>query len=134
VDAVRAAICAQGRLEAPVGLLGTTATVRAGIYQKRLGDSGIDCIAPDESCQSKVMEVIRRVKGGQIMAKDVVAVEGIAAALQRRGASPVVLACTELPLLIPSRTDLVDSTTALARECLRLWQLSIESCRRGQTP
>ena len=49
------------------------------------------------------------------------------AALLARGASAVLLACTETPLALDAtqselRKDCVDSTGALARRCVQWWQ------------
>ena len=43
--------CRESHGDTPVGLLGTTGTIRSGIYHKALEEQGVPCIAPDEEQQ-----------------------------------------------------------------------------------
>jgi aspartate racemase len=109
-----------------VGIIATAATLAARIYARRL-DAGLEWLAPDESTyQHAVQPGIDAVKrnaaadGGRLL-------EPVVAGLLGRGATCVVLACTEVPVALdavasPLRQHCIDSTAALARTCVRLWQ------------
>ncbi|MFF3291281.1 aspartate/glutamate racemase family protein [Streptomyces sp. NPDC003023] len=108
-----------------VGLLGTRGTMSTGLYQNRLQEAGFDVVLPPEWVQVQVDRAIEKVKQGDSMA----AARNLDTALKamaRAGASPVVLACTELPLaaryLYGSRHSVLLDPTDLAadaviREC-----------------
>jgi aspartate racemase len=100
-----------------VGLLGTRATLEAGIYQDRLASRGISSLEPDEATQSAIDRAIEHVKAGELERACTEFVPA-AQALLDGGADALVLACTELPLVdCPEsmRPRLVDPTLALAR-------------------
>ncbi len=88
-----------------VGILATTGTIQAGLYQRALADRGHKAIVPDRADQETVMDVIygpTGVKAGNAAAgrdRDLLAV---ADRLVERGAQSILLACTELPLALPA--------------------------------
>lgn len=120
VDAVAGELKAR-RLPGGVGLLATTGTVRARIYQERLDAHGITVrAAPD---QAAVMAAIEDIKAGRAD-RALPEVIGQAHDLLDAGCSAVVLGCTELPLLMRDfssdlRAVSIDATDALARACLK---------------
>lgn len=113
-------------LEPPVrtaGLLATTGTVQAGLYQEWLGRVGIRLVLPDPASQEEeVMAAIRAVKAGE---RGIAAAEPLRRAanrLVRRGAQAIIAGCTEIPLgLSPSAIDvpLLDPAVVLARALIR---------------
>ncbi|MGD9064928.1 MAG: amino acid racemase, partial [Desulfobacterales bacterium] len=69
-----------------VGLLGTTGTVKGGLFQKRLAREKIKTVVPDETVQSTIMSAIYDIKNtapsrtrGEITADLVAAAEGLQA-------------------------------------------------------
>jgi aspartate racemase len=110
---------------AAIGLLGTRGTIYTGLYQDRLRAARLDALVPADAVQEHVDVAIKKVKEGDL------AVAGqhlskVVEALAGEGASPIVLACTELPLAVPflpepERAELLDPTDLLAdavvREC-----------------
>ena len=110
-----------------VGLIATGATLATHLFDHRLEAMGFKMMLPeDEEMTTLVLPAIALVKagrapdGGQLIEKAV-------QALLLRGASVVVLACTETPLALdavqsPLRAQCVDSTAALARLCVAWWQ------------
>lgn len=85
-----------------VGLLATTGTVAAGIYQRALSAEGIAALSPDEAMQGRVMEAIygpQGVKAGADLAAPRALVETAGHSLVKRGAEALLLACTELSVL-----------------------------------
>jgi aspartate racemase len=109
-----------------IGIIATAATLAARIYTQRL-DPRIEWLAPDahafESAVQPGIDAVKRnaaADGGRML-------EPVVAKLLERGAACVVLACTEVPVALdaiasPLRARCVDSTAALARACVRLWQ------------
>jgi len=107
----------------PVGLMGTPATLRLGLYQGPLRERGYEVLVPDEEGIAQCVDAIAAVKGNQPEAAFAPAAACIRA-LVARGAEAVVLGCTELPLAVPHAARasfgvvLTDSIDALARAAL----------------
>jgi len=124
-DAVAAELPPQAQR---VGIIATAATLAARIYEGRLY-GGIEWLSPEaELYEAAVQPAIDAVKrnasadGGRLF-------EPIVEALLERGATCVVLACTEVPVALdavasPLRAHCIDSTAALARACVRTWRIS----------
>ena len=117
-----------------VGLLGTTGTVKGGLFQKRLAQEEIKTIAPDDAVQSTIMAAIYDIKGttpartrSEITATLVAAAESLIAH-KPDGARGIIAGCTEIPLALGQQDLTVpyfDSLTILARAAIR---------RSGVTP
>lgn len=105
------------------GILATTGTLSAGLYQESLTAAGLSFLVPDEGEQSALMEVIYGgVKAGappeQYRAMLLSVTEGLA----KRGTDYFLLACTELPLAFQALglgLPLVDPTEELAKAAIR---------------
>jgi aspartate racemase len=129
VDAVADTLA--GPPGAAIGVLATSGTVRAGIYQSRLGLRGYACRIPDDAAQAEVMRAIRLVKAGRLPEATAI-LRREAEALAAAGCREVVMACTEIPVALaaadgPVRAGLVDATEALARSC-------VAACRPEAAP
>ncbi len=100
-----------------VGLLATEGTVRARTYPMHAEKFGIECIAPGESEQKALSEIIYgQIKSGR--EPDFRQFLQVADALSNAGCDHLVLGCTELSLLCRSHAldmRFVDSLYALAR-------------------
>jgi aspartate racemase len=130
VDAVADMLPRKGMQGGCIGVLATSGTVRAGIYQKRLALRGFSCRAPDPAGQAEVMRAIRLVKAGQL-AEATAILRTQAEVLVAAGCRHVVMACTEIPVALASvedglRSALVDATEALAQAC-------VEACMEKDT-
>ena len=86
-----------------VGLIGTTGTVKAKIFNRALERSGVEVIYPPEKLQERVMKAIygnvkagRILEGKQIMTK-------IANDLVEKGAEIIICGCTEVSLVLGSK-------------------------------
>jgi aspartate racemase len=108
------------------GLLGTTGTVRGGLFQARLAKERIRTIVCDDKAQETVMAAIYDIKKGTPdRSREAVTADLIAAAesLIARGARGIVAGCTEIPLAL-SQSDLsvpyFDALLHLARAAIRL--------------
>lgn len=110
-----------------VGIMATSATVSAGMYQKRLAQQGCEALVPNEQSQERMMSAIYAIKAGQ-MTEGTAMMEEIFAELQNQGAEAVVLGCTEIPIGLarlakeqPERC--LDATELLAEACIN-WYFS----------
>jgi aspartate racemase len=115
-----------------VGLLATSGTIASRVYHDAARGSPFDVIVPDDAHQAEVMEAIygsRGVKAGYTEGRCKESLLTALAHLARRGASVVILGCTELPLVLPEHPAfdvvgrtvvLLDPTAILARRCVAL--------------
>jgi len=113
VDAVDAEL---GTLR-KVGLLGTTATLTNGLYQRHPGMDRHWVLPDMEVMRDLVMPGIAAVKVGDMLAAARL-LRSAARKLASNGAEAIVLACTEIPLALTADdvpVRMVDATFALAR-------------------
>lgn len=106
-----------------VGVLASSATVRAGLYARRLRAVGCAVVEPGADVQAmRVDTAIAAVKAGRI-AKAAALLQPVARALADAGAEAIVLGCTEFPIAMRAAAPfdgppLIDATQALARACV----------------
>ncbi|WP_370679094.1 aspartate/glutamate racemase family protein [Comamonas sp. GB3 AK4-5] len=130
VDATVQALLADAQQHRPrIGLIATRGALEQGLYQSRLEAAGLDYLTPTpQELDQFFMPGCYAIKahdiasGGRLLALS-------AEALLARGATRLVLACTEVPIGLrhaaPELLALsVDPATALAQACLRHWQQS----------
>lgn len=107
---------------ASAGILATPGTLAAGLYQPALERAGFTSLSPDEASQPDVMTTIERVKSGQIDEHTADPALSAARGLIDRGASVLLAACTELPVVLRQdqvSVPLIDPTDVLARAAVR---------------
>lgn len=97
---VRTVLKHQPRIAA-VGILGSTAMLLTGLYQRAFATAGVTVVYPDTSCQARVMFAIKDIKKGAVD-QAAPAFETAVSNLETQGAQAVVVACTELSLLSPA--------------------------------
>ncbi len=108
-----------------VGLMATTGTIRGGLFQKRLAQSGIETIVCDEDTQKEVMRAIYDIKKGKLNKSPgevkKILVEA-AQSLIERDSEAIIAGCTEIPLGL-KQEDLevpyFDVVSLLARAAIR---------------
>jgi aspartate racemase len=84
-----------------VGLLGTRFVMEQDFYRDHFRAQGIDVLVPDQPQRDYVHNVIyNELCAGKLISESNENLRTIILDLQRAGAAGVVLACTELPLLI----------------------------------
>lgn len=119
VDVTLAALPAN----ACVGVLATQGCIDAGVYQSVLDEQSIDYLLPTAAEAEVVMRLVFAIKSGK-RGRDIAAGAHEAChALVERGATAVVVACTELPLVISAdeiAVPLVSSTDELAMKTISL--------------
>ncbi|MBO0872277.1 MAG: aspartate/glutamate racemase family protein [Pseudonocardia sp.] len=127
IDMVHETVAELTRRERPgalIGLLGTRGTIHTDLYQARLRAAQLDVAVPDEAMQDHVDIAIKKVKEGDFAAAGQ-HLRKVVDALAGQGASPIVLACTELPLAVPclpvpEQMELLDPTDLLADAVVRV--------------
>ena len=104
-----------------VGILATGGTISAGLYQDAFAREGLESIVPDDDGQARVHSAIAGVKAGHVSAVQTELVRTTAVELIARGAQSVIVACTELPLILTQAdisVPLFDPTRILARSAV----------------
>lgn len=126
-DAALAALATHPVSVGRLGLLGTRGTLKAGFYQKRFADRQVECIISSPDDQAKWVDpAIRAIKANNLQ-HAIPLLERAAETLLERGASSVVLGCTEIPVVLdrfptPLAARCVDVTVALAEASIDWWQ------------
>lgn len=93
----------QATVEGPVGLLATSGTIAAGLYQAELAGREIEFRVPLPEAQRDAMAAIYAVKAASRATQPaIVALRSAVDMLVADGASSVLLGCTELPILVAS--------------------------------
>ena len=111
---------------APIGLIGTRATLAAGIFHRRVQAAGHPLLLPGEDeLAAAILPSIRLVKEGRSIEAGTLLAPAVQSLLDR-GAAAVILACTETPVALdavasPLRALCVDSNRALAKSCVARW-------------
>jgi aspartate racemase len=122
VDAAAADLRRIGVAGGTIGVMGTEATLAMRLYQDRLGAQGWDCIVPDrQEMRGQVSPAIALVKANRVE-EAYAPLADVVRSLAARGATRVVLGCTEIPLGIqagpPPELPVVDTIDALARAAI----------------
>ena len=108
------------------GLLSTQGTIKAGLYQKELGDIGIEVIKPDERVQDMVTEAIfgrEGIKCGCLEGKSKKLIYNAIDNLINNGAELIIGGCTEIPLVVDLKTVLlpfINSNQVLAESAVSI--------------
>ncbi|MEM6762572.1 MAG: amino acid racemase [Pseudomonadota bacterium] len=105
-----------------LGLLGTRWLVASTVYDDAAAAKGLSVVRPDDDLGAEVSRIIMdELVHGAFHEPAQQRVGDAVGALQRMGADAVVLACTELPILMDgaeAALPLMDSTRILARAAL----------------
>lgn len=126
VEASCAAVAGIAAAGSRIGLIGTRATLAAGIFDRPLKAGGYAIALPSEAeMATAVLPSIAQVKQGRLGEAGAMLVPAVQALLDR-GAAAVILACTETPMALdaaasPLRARCVDSNRALAKACVARW-------------
>lgn len=126
-DAALAELAQHGSAGNTIGLIGTKGTLAAGFFQKRLEARGLTPLINDDAdIDRHVLPAIVHVKRNELDAAGKLLTIAVGKLLDR-GASGVILACTETPVVIDrlpaeAATRCVDATRALAKACVQWWR------------
>lgn len=83
-----------------VGLLATETTVKYKSYDIDFEKNGIELILPNNSDQKNLTQIIMNILAGKKLNSDKKTLLNIIGRLKENGAQAVVLACTDLPILL----------------------------------
>ena len=123
VDSVADALRDVNLVDSKIGVIGTQATVELGLYQYRLNKLGWDCIVPTkDEMDTLVQPAINLIKANQIEQAHPMLMTVIHS-LIGRGATAVVLGCTEIPLAVREDTvqdtPIINSIDSLVKSAIR---------------
>ncbi|WP_110183239.1 aspartate/glutamate racemase family protein [Nocardioides solisilvae] len=106
-----------------LGVVGTRWVMEETFYAERLATHGLDCVVPDAASRQLVDDVIfSELTLGVVREESRAAYARVFTDLAERGADAIVLACTEIQLLVEagdSPVPLVDSMAAHADHAAR---------------
>jgi aspartate racemase len=86
-----------------IGLLATNYTMTSDMYPKRMAQYGVSVLVPEDADREIVHNVIYdELQLGEVRAQSREAYRSIMAGLVERGAQAIVLACTEIGMLVGS--------------------------------
>jgi aspartate racemase len=128
VDSVADALRDAGVAAGTIGVMGTQATVELGLYQYKLNKAGWTCIVPTKlEMDSLVQPAIDLVKAGD-MIKSHAMLMTVVDSLIARGATAVVLGCTEIPLAVreyqQDNIPLINSIDSLVKSAIKKFKRS----------
>lgn len=103
------------------GIMATSGTMKCGLFQSALTKAGITPVEPDEAIQSLIMDLIYKdIKAGKDPDKE--SFDRIKNYFTDKGATKIILGCTELSLLKWSDLNLdgfIDAMQVLAKASIR---------------
>jgi aspartate racemase len=109
-----------------IGLIATTGTIRAGLFQDRLGEIGVEVLVPPPKDQENIiMSAIygeSGIKAGFISLENNVKILKASNALIEKGSQGIIGGCTEIPLVLQQNDIAVpffDSLNILALASIR---------------
>jgi aspartate racemase len=106
-----------------IGILGTQTIMEGAVYAEKLQHSSITTMVPDGKSQIRIQQIIQNeLVAGLYTNTSRVFMQNVVKDMALEGAEAVILACTELPLLLSGHktaVPLLDSTRLLARAALR---------------
>lgn len=83
-----------------VGFLATQTTIKYKSYDKDFEKNDIELILPDQTDQESLTKIIMNILAGHKLESDKDCIKQIIERLKAKGAESVVLACTDLPILL----------------------------------
>jgi aspartate racemase len=103
---------------ASVGVLAADGCLGAGLYQRAFDRRGVRAIVCGPDAQARFMDLLYRIKSGDVGPDVRARMRGLAEDLLAAGAGVIVAGCTEVPLVLGPAdlaAPLIDSIDALAR-------------------
>ncbi len=109
---------------AKIGLVATTGTVKSGLYEKALGELGLEVLLPEPAEQEALMDAIygpAGIKMGRLDGPAAETIVDLGRKLMARGAQAILPGCTE-PGLVLNDVDfpVINPVVILAREAVRI--------------
>jgi aspartate racemase len=104
---------------ARVGVLGTQGALR--LYREYLAAQAMGLVSPSAEGQDRFMELLYRIKGGDLGSAVKAGMVALCQDLVADGAEAVIAGCTELPLVMGAndlKIPFIDPAERLARRCV----------------
>ncbi|MEO0814179.1 MAG: aspartate/glutamate racemase family protein, partial [Myxococcota bacterium] len=101
-----------------IGVLATDACIESALYHDAIRERGLRSVDLGADSQKRLMDTIFAIKAGDVGASSSSArhVQALAKELVDAGAQALLIACTEIPMVLEEATvPMVNSTRALAR-------------------
>jgi aspartate racemase len=128
IDVVGAAVSAGGHRT--VGILATSYAMDSDLYPSRLAKFGVDVLVPEADDRAAVNRVIYdELVHGIVRDESRVAYQGVIERLAARGAEAVVLACTEIGMLLRDGDAAVPLLNTTSLHCDALADVVINGVR-----
>jgi len=106
-----------------VGILATETTIEKKVYDDKLKEIGIEIVSPDAENQNAITQVIMTQLSGKASAAESEKLERVIDSLVKRGAETILIACTDLPMVInkeKTSAPFVNCTEVYANEAAKL--------------
>lgn len=106
-----------------VGILSTQVTIEKQVYDEALAKIGISLIKPPTEDQTIVTEIIMTQLAGKTTPRETKKLASVAEHLKSHGAEAVLIACTDLPLVLKQNSTnvpLIDCTKIYVEEAAKL--------------
>jgi aspartate racemase len=106
-----------------VGLLPTAGCLQAGLYQAAFVAVGLELALPTADEVAEISRLVDEIKKGNRGEEVAASMLAVAEAMIGRGATALIAACTEIPLVLDDsmvRVPLISSTDVLAVETARI--------------
>ncbi|WP_422411624.1 MULTISPECIES: aspartate/glutamate racemase family protein [unclassified Endozoicomonas] len=105
-----------------IGVMATSATVSAIMYQRQIENDGRECLIPEQGMQTLMMDAIYDIKAGRLE-QGSQCMKMVFDDLVSQGAEAVILGCTEIPVGLADvvKTNpgqYIDATALLAGACV----------------
>lgn len=105
-----------------VGILAAQGCVDAALYQTALTRAGVQPLLLNDGAQARFMDLLYRIKLGDLSDRSRTEMAALARSLTDRGAGMIIAGCTEVPLVLDPAAvavPVLDSTAHLARRCVQ---------------
>lgn len=96
----------KGKQITDVGVLATSATIRKQLYEGKLQENGITTHNPNENDQSRMGDIINHLVHSKHTDKDKEELLQIIDTFSSNGVKTIILACTDLQLLVPKHENI----------------------------
>ncbi len=105
-----------------IGILATTPTLQSCLYQIPLEQKNIQVYLPDQSDQSTLDDLIKKLAGGESITEGQEILSSISQRLRKKGVTRILLACTDLQLLMVEdiKGCVYDTEKILVRSLVKL--------------
>ncbi|NIF54945.1 MULTISPECIES: amino acid racemase [Burkholderiaceae] len=110
-----------------IGVLATRGCVDAQLYQRAFAARGREALVLAPACQATFMQLIYRIKRGEVSDEVRAGMRALATSLADAGAEAIVSGCTEVPLALSEHDapcPVLDATSNLAQRCVRYARLA----------